>query len=61
MTVPSLYPISNGCLLEGHIIYLFNLKSVTVGMLWLQKIQINHKNLNFTIDFSDFWNCYSCL
>ena len=22
--------------------------------MWLQKIQINHKKLNFTIDFSDF-------
>ena len=35
-----------------------NLKSVTVGKIWLQKIKINHKNKNFTIDFSVFWNCY---
>ena len=31
-----------------------NLKTVTVSKIWLQKIQINHKQLNFTIDFSDF-------
>jgi hypothetical protein len=30
------------------------LKTVTVSKIWLQKIQINHKQLNFTIDFSDF-------
>ena len=31
-----------------------NLKSVTVGKIWLQKIQINHENLYFTIDFFRF-------
>ena len=34
-----------------------HLKSVTVGKIGLQKIQINHKNYNFTIDFG---NCYGC-
>ena len=35
-----------------------NLKIVTVGKIWLQTIQINHKNKNFTIDF---WNSYGSI
>ena len=32
-----------GVFFEGRIIYSLNLKSVTVGKIWLQQNQINHK------------------
>ena len=68
MIVPSLYvypilhtlyhtprPISYGCLLR-RLCYIdrLNLKTVTVGKIWLQKIQINNKKLKFYNRFFRF-------
>jgi hypothetical protein len=55
------YITPRGDIGRGLIRHVMQILTCNVHKIWLHKIKINHKNKTFTVDFSDFWNCYGCI